>query len=176
MDPEHVIQSVVNNQPKVGWAIFKFHKIRSILIFIVKAFFVLMFGTGAFILLKNSSYETDTYTFVMGCFIAACALIALIVFLFHLRSMFYMSNNMIVLTEDAIVRSWCGKIKEYKYEAIEDLRLVRIHGRSRPYPMFPEHYIEFRDVSTGNIVELARNRVFGRADIIFRVLQNKVTD
>lgn len=81
---------------------------------------------------------------------------------------------MVVLTHDAVIKSFRGKIAQYPYGEISNLKITRTYGTTSSLALMPQHYVEFTDKKTGQIVEIAKNRQFGLAQNIFNVLESKL--
>ena len=169
MTPDLVIQTVLQEIPQTGWMVFRFHKLRALFMLLFKLFLVIIFGGGAAVL-AWSGITQDPHVFIFSALLGIPAVIALVVFLKHLRSVQTSQTNMIVLTEDAIVKSWCGNLEEYPYNAVTHLMLSRSSGNGR----FPEHSVAFVDRRTNKRIELAANWVFGPAQQVHEALQNKI--
>lgn len=174
MSGRDTIQAVLTGRPQTGWAIYKMSPIWAGLMFVVKLAYTGGFAFGSWILVRDGSWHQDQLLLGGSILLGVCALVALLYFIKQLWAILFFKRSLIVLTDKALVKSWCGRIEEYPYDTIHDLRLVRIQGRSRPYTVFPEHYMEFTDQRTGKVVEIARNRAFGRADRIYQVLSAKL--
>lgn len=179
MNPSEIIQSVQDEHPQKGWVIYRYNLTWALLGLLMRLFYfgILAGGTAIFFISSESNnrrvHQLNTEEYFYAGVFAIGALIALYYLLKHLYFLLNHNRNMIVLTDRAIIKSWGRTIQEFVYSDIDQMKIVRIQGRNRPYTVFPEHYIEFMDKQSGKIVQLARNRIFGRADEIYTMLQTK---
>lgn len=174
MQPSDIISSIVQNQIDPSWVIFKYHNTRALWMGGIKLLYVILLVSFTFILWRGYQNKPETYTLVMAAILGGAGIGAILVFLWHVYTMFFFQTNLIVLTNTEVIKSARGQIVSYPYEHIQNLEVVRIQGHSRPYTQFPEHYLRFTDARTRKIIELAWNREFGRADDIYTVLKTRV--
>lgn len=152
MQSQETIKAVLENRPKEGWYVYRYKIGWGILGLFFRLFYVGLFG-GMVEYMAISALP---------------ALIALLMTLSQIYTLLYAKTNMVILTDDKAVKSWRGKIQEYPYSQIANLKMTRIFGGG----LLPRQYIEFNDKG-GSVVELARGRQFGLAQNIFSVLQSK---
>lgn len=175
MTPDQIVERTQAGQLEKDWIVFHYRPGREALFLFFKLLYLLGFGGGAFVLLVWGYLPSRSNEFLYsGLLLGFCALFALGFFLRGATRLIYTKKNVIVITSSGIIKSLSGKVNEYLYTDIQNLRLVRTQGRSAGTSTMPQYYIEFTYAPTRKIIELARNSMFGRADDIYTVLQTKI--
>lgn len=174
MEPTHVIEHIKQHNIQSDWVVYRYHIIREIWFFFVKLVYVVLFLSMTIFLFYYIDPKVDYMPLFFALLLLLGTVVSFIYLINHLRRMWYMSSNMLVLTGDSVIRSLAGKVEQFYYSEITQVELVRIHGQSRPVTIFPEVYIQFDDQKTGKKIELVRNSIFGRPDKIYQKLMEKL--
>jgi len=170
MTPEQIIEMVKGGQTDSRWIVFRYNKSRSLLVFLYKIFFTGLFlGAGITLWVGTAKPFTQDNMIVIYAMLGVGA-ISMIVLLRHLYTLFFLGTNMIVLTEESVVKSIRGKVTAWAYGDITALRQIITQMKNS----MPTYSIEFKDTKSGRILELARGREFGPSQDIFTVLQTKI--
>jgi len=172
MEPDQIIHSLTKGQTNSNWIIFPYNKTRSVLMLLYKLFFTgLLLGLGtALFVLSAKPLAQDTKFILMP--LGTIGTIGFMVLLHHIYTMFFLKSNMIVLTENEVVKSVRGKIFSWNYKNISNLKIDVTHIKNSP----PVYSVLFHDSSkNGKIFELARGREFGPAQSIYEILKTKVS-
>lgn len=170
MDSQNVVSMVKNGQIDSHWMVFRYSKMRSFLMLLYKIFFTGIFLAPALTLWIASAKPLNQETAVVIYGIGGVGVIGLLVLLRQIYTMFFLRSNMIVLTENEVVKSVRGKINAWAYSDIEALRQVVTQTKNT----MPTYSVEFKDKKSGKILELARGREFGPSQDIFTVLQTRI--
>lgn len=171
MENTHVITTIKQGQIDPHWIVFRYNKTRSLLMLLYKLFFAgLVLGLGGGLLaLSAQPLDQETKVIVYG--LLGVGSIGLLVLLHHIYTMFFLKSNMIVLTENEVIKSIRGKVYTWQYTNIDNLKQIVSQIKNN----LPVYSIEFNDKSkNGQIIELARGREFGPSQNIFEVLKTKV--
>ncbi|MBP9717962.1 hypothetical protein KBD59_01575 [Candidatus Gracilibacteria bacterium] len=172
MQPEQVIQSVLDGHPQNGWRIFRFNITNAVLRIVYNLAMVGVLAGGAWVMITTKAPNgEDQSQLGMGLFVGMFALGFLYPLIKNGFALIYSTKNMIVLTDTAAVKSWNGKIVEYPYNTICQVRFTSSTGRN----MYPQFFLDFVDSRTNKIVDLARNNVFGSINVLYDSLKNKVS-
>lgn len=171
MSPEQIVEMVKNGQVDPQWVIFRYNKVRSLLVLLYKIFFTGIF-LGSTITLWNASARPlvpDTKVVIYG--MGAVGIVALLVLLRHIYTLFFLQSNMIVLTPEGVMKSIRGKQFFWSYANITQLRQIVTQTKNS----MPTYSVEFKDAATGKIFELSRGSEFGAAQDIFTILKTKIS-
>ncbi len=166
-----IVSNIKQGQIDPHWIIFRYNKTRSVLMLLYKLFFAgMLIGLGGGVLaLSPQPLDQETKVMVYG--LLGVGSIGLLVLLHHIYTMFFLKSNMIVLTENEVIKSVRGKVFTWQYSNIENLKQIVSQLKNN----IPVYSIEFNDkTKNGHIIELARGREFGPAQNIFEVLKTKV--
>lgn len=170
MDPQNVISMVKSGQIDSHWMVFRYSKMRSFLMLLYKIFFTGIFLAPAISIWMASAKPLTQETAVVIYGTGGVGVIGLLVLLRQIYTMFFLASNMIVLTENQVVKSIRGKVFAWAYSDIEALRQVVTQTKNT----MPTYSVEFKDKKSGKILELARGREFGPSQDIFTVLQTRI--
>jgi len=163
MQKEQVIKLASENNPQEGWAVFKANKSTLIIKFVVSLLLI------AAILTTRNAYTNG------GIFLIA--LVAIFIYLlFTIRNSFYIKTNILVLTNDSIVKSWNNKITEVKYSNISNLRsLTSTSYNNQIIPIIPGTCIDMIDISTNKSVRIGEKEDYQDIKEVFTMLLNRIT-
>ncbi len=170
MNPEQIIEMVKNGQTDSHWIVFPYSKVRSFLVFFYKLSFTGLFLGSGIILWMGSPKPLNQDTTLITYSMVGIGIISALILLRHFYTLFFLKSNMIVLTEDSVVKSIRGKVTAWAYTEITALRQVVTQTKNS----MPTYSIEFKDTKSDRVLELARGREFGPSQDIFTVLQTKV--
>ena len=170
MNPEQIIEMVKNGQVDSQWMVFRYSKTRSLLMLLYKLFFTAMFGGFGLALFIFTPKPLPHNTLVLVYPLLAIGAISALVFFRHLYTLFFLRSNMIVLTQDSVVKSIRGKVFAWSYVDMTALRQIVTQTKNS----MPTYSVEFKDTKSGRVLELARGREFGPSQDIFTILQTKV--
>lgn len=170
-----VISAVIENRPENGWIIIKYNILWAVLGLIGKIFYIILFGSMSYVLLFWESNNKDNLYYIMGSIFAFISMIVVFSLIKQIKNIFYWNTNMIVLTNNSIVKSIYGKIEEYPYSCIKELKIVRIAGNNMVYIVFPRSYIEFIDGRTNAAIDFTSSYVFGNVNKIYNLLLAKIS-
>jgi hypothetical protein len=171
MFPNEIISNIKQGQIDPHWIVFRYNKTRSVLMLLYKLFFAgVVLGLGGGVLaLSTPPLDQETKVIVYG--LLGVGSIGLLFLLHHIYTMFFLRSNMIVLTENGVVKSIRGKIFFWEYTNMTDVKQIVSQIKNQ----MPVYSIEFREANgTGRIFELARGREFGPSQNIFEVLKTRV--
>ncbi len=171
MSPEQIVEMVKNDQIDPQWVIFRYNKVRSLLVLLYKIFFTGIFLGPAIILWTASARPLVSDTKVVMYGMGIVGLGALLVLLRHIYTLFFLQSNMIVLTTEGVMKSIRGKQFFWSYANIQELRQLVTQTKNS----MPTYSVEFRDAETGKVFELCRGHEFNSAQTIFAALQNKIS-
>lgn len=174
MSNTDVINAVIENRPEEGWIILRYNLLWATLGIIGKIFYVIVFGGISAILLFYKNEIKDNLYYIMGSIFAVICVIAIYFLVQQIKNILYWKTNMIVLTNKSIVKSLSGKIEEYPYSCIRELKKVSIRGNNTSFVVFPRSYIEFVDNRTNVNVDFTSSFVFGNVNKIYNFLLAKV--
>lgn len=170
MPPEQIVEMVKGGQTDSHWIVFRYSKTRSFLVFLYKLGFTGLFlGSGITLWMGSPKPLTQDNSIVIYSMLGI-GIISALILLHHFYTLFFLKSNMIVLTEDSVVKSIRGKVTAWPYTNITALRQVITQSKNT----MPTYSIEFKDTKSGHVLELASGREFGPSQDIFTVLQTKV--
>ncbi len=170
MTPEQIVEMVKGGQTDPKWIVFPYSKTRSFLVFLYKLGFTGLFlGSGITLWMGSPKPFTQDNAIVIYSMLGV-GIISAFVLLRHFYTLFFLKSNMIVLTEDSVVKSIRGKVTAWAYTDITALRQIVTQTKNT----MPTYSIEFKDTKSGRVLELARGREFGPSQDIFTILQTKV--
>ncbi len=171
MTPEQIVKNICENHTESQWTIFRYNLSRAILMLLYKIFLagVLLITPGVlwYYNPKPLPFELTLILFVF----CGIGLITLSVLLRHIYTMFFLKTNMIVFTENELIKSVRRKIQSWRYSEITNVREVVTQTKNS----YPVYSVEFTDQKTGHVLELARGREFGRSQDIYSFLKTKET-
>jgi hypothetical protein len=177
MDGGQVIDAVLQKHPQTGWAVFPYKPIRAIISFLCRfVFFVGSLGAAILFLYNFPPKGSPDHTqmLVLTLFVGVLAIVAGLMSLAKLKALLHAKKNMVVLSDEALIYSMSGKIRTVPYGMVQDMKLVLATGYQSSR-MMPEHFIEFVDGQTNEIVELGRNGEFGNMKELYQILGGKVS-
>ncbi len=169
MHAEDVVKAVLEDRPKEGWFVYRYKIGWGVLGLVFRLFYLVLFGGVVWVFSLS-----DPIVIWLILVSALPAFIALLFVVGQILTLLYAGKSMVILTHDEIVKSFRGKIAAYKYAEISNLRITRTYGTTSSLSLMPQHFVEFTDKKTGQIVEIAKNRQFGLAQDIFSVLESKL--
>lgn len=177
MSQKNIITAVLNGTPVNGWTIFKFNTLRWF--FMTFSMFILAAITlGASLIFfweyvnGGSLSDVPTEEKVFGSIMLFIGLISMISFLLKLKSLFFVKSNILVYTDDRVVVSWNGKVRDYLYSDISEPIFHYTVGKNSFYH---NKYIEFKSKTTGKYVRIGYKEYYKSIQEIYRVLLNKLT-
>lgn len=171
MLPHEIVSRIMQDQIDPHWIIFHYNKKRSVFMLLYKLFFTAFVGGMGVSLLALSQSPFNDETKYTAYPLIAVGAIGMLVLLHHIYTMFFLKSNMIVLTENGVVKSVRGKTFFWEYKNMTDVKQVVSHMKNS----MPVYSIEFREANgNGRIFELARGREFGPSQNIYEVLKTKV--
>ncbi len=173
MLPKDVINSVKAGKFVPGWAIFKYNLAYVIYRFVTRSFFFVVFSVVAVVLFILPPANDKVLYFIFGVAFSGFALTALLLLLNLIYEMMFFASNMIVFTENEIVKSFKGKIHSYHYDSISDFKFTNPMGTTPGIFRTRYQYIDFKDIKTNKIINLTRNRIFGKPEFIYTIINNK---
>ncbi len=171
MFPNEIISNIKQGQIDPHWIVFRYNKTRSVLMLLYKLFFAgVVLGLGGGVLaLSTPPLDQETKVIVYG--LLGVGSIGLLFLLHHIYTMFFLKSNMIVLTQNEVIKSVRGKVSAWNYTNIQNLKQIVSQIKNN----LPVYSIEFNDnTKNGHIIELARGREFGPSQNIFEVLKTRV--
>lgn len=180
MKGAEIIQAVIEDRPQNGWAIFRHSKWHWFLGIIFR-FLYFLIPLGVAIIFFWEFFQTGDLNTVsqddqiMGGFMLFVALMFGFSFMKHLLSVFHIKTNMIILTNDRLVKSWKGKIVEYPYNKITKVDFYNLPGHNQGYHLLYKSYIEFTDTRDNLIVSIGRDDYFENINDISTILRSKLT-
>lgn len=170
---ETIIQHIQEGRPKNGWAVFPFKTTSTWFSILWEIFTLVVSGSAANMFLflppAPTSKPEDVYIGYVAVFAAAIACIA---FIFSVRRLLLAKKSYLVITDEELVKSFCGKVEEFPLKNISNLRLTQLRGTSG---FKPRYRIEFVDTRTRRIELLAQNTYFGDETAIFNTLNSKLS-
>lgn len=171
MPPEQIVEMVKNKQIDPKWILFPYSKVRSVLMLLYKLFFTGIFLGSAITLYTQSTKPLVSDTKIIIGAMGAIGIIALLVLVHHIYTLFFLGSNMIVFTETGLLKSIRGKITFWEYSDIQNLQQIISQSKNT----MPTYSIEFKDAKSGKILELVRGNEFGSSQSIFQVLKTKTS-
>lgn len=163
-----VISAVRNGHPQEGWVVSRFRLIGAITSLAARSLLLLIFASGAGILLYNARSGNDHYMLAIGALLGVSTLVVFFFWLTQLRNILSAGSNMVVLTDDATVISLRGKVTLIPFSDIENVSFVRLYR----FSILPQQVIECTD-KQGKFYEIAHSTTFRGIETLFRELQAK---
>lgn len=164
-----IIERILKEPPREGWVVCRYRKLRGLLKLGVRGFFLVLFGSGLLILLLNrSTLSQDTGTLLVLLFMAAAALVSLILVVLQARILVAGEDNRLVLTEMIVARSLGGRVQAWPLGSLSDVSMRHENGR---FP--PERVIEIAEAPSGHRHDLARHSDFEGIEVLFQTLQKR---
>jgi len=177
MSPQDIFMAVQQGASRSSWLVFRYNRkwagFNLILRFIV---LVLLVG-AALIILGPAGFGGEAVSFrqgqasflafgsfVVGAFIAYYLIL-------DLRAYLKPDQQMLVLTDEGVLRAYRGRLDFFTYEQLADASLLTVTG----YFVLPADYsIRFTDKTTGRSLKLTSGRLFGHASDIFNALKSRL--
>lgn len=169
---ESIIQHIASDTPKNGWAVFRFNPVSTWFAIAWQIFAICLSAGAAYMfLLMPITVERTQENMNFGYGATVLLVLFAVGFVFSIRRIVSAKNTFIVITDDLIVKSFCGNVEEYPIAHISKLQLTQLRGTSG----FKLRYLlEFVDTRTNRFVVLAEKRYFGDESVIFNTLNSKL--
>ncbi len=175
MTPKDIVDKVVNNHPENGWAIFKYNLKFAISRIIFRCFFlaVVLVMAATF---SYSAINTEQTVYMFLAIISVLfSLASFISILFVLIELLYIKKNMIVITNEGVMKSFKNNLEFFPFECITNLNATNQYSAGTPaIAKRMNQYIDFRDSRDGKFVNLVKYRIFGNPEPIFAILKSRI--
>ncbi len=168
-DDTGIIERILKVPPREGWVVCRYRKLRGLLKLGIRGFFLVLFGGGLLTLLLNrSALSKDTGTLLVLLFMAAAALVSLMLVALQARVLIAGESNRVVLTEMIVARSLGGRVQAWPLGSLSDVLMRHETGH------FPhDHVVEIVESDSGRRVDLARHSVFEGVHVLFQEIQKR---
>jgi len=173
--PNEILERVLNNNPENGWAIFKYNLKFAISRIIFRSFFlvVVLVMLVAFSL---NAFKTGQATFIILASVTVLlSLVSFVSILLVIIELLNIKKNMIVITNDGVLKSFKNNIEYFPFECITNLNATNQYaGGTFAITKRTNQYIDFRDNRNGKYINLVKNRIFGNPEPIFNILKSRI--
>lgn len=177
MDSTQVISLIESGQAQPGWSLhytkpitnlrvnFKYFFYLFIFAGLTAAFYLELLTTGDLSLVPTDDRYYGLLTAIFALYFLSKTLQSIYTF-FH--------KNFAVATDKALITKWNGRVTEYPYKDIAELRLTYIAGRNKPIPLFGYQYFSFKDKRSGHQIEIGQRQYFHNQQELFTNLSSKI--
>ena len=110
----------------------------------IKSFFVGIFAYMSWILTSNYNLIANDLSVIIGTILLVVLSIYLAISLaLNLQTLVFSQQNQLIILDDKLIQHFNRKVLTFEFAEIKDLKLIRVIGSNRPFPVFGKFYIEF---------------------------------
>lgn len=174
------IKQVQDGQANSNWSVFPM-SIKAFIKGIAGSLFLFLIFLGCTAIFLFEYFQTGDIALVpmqYRLYSLVSGLLTVVMFFSLFSSLIALTkkkSNMVILTEDQLIKSWKGRVYSIPYEKITDLKSVNLAGRNQPMPMFGKRFVEFKDTRSNRFIQIGDKDFFDHIDELFTLLNSKIS-
>lgn len=175
MTNEEVLNAIKRNSPQPGWAVFNYNFKYALSRIAGRFFLLFVFFTASLTFLYSFVTEEKSVFLILASASGLIVLISFFSIMPVILELLHSKNNLIVFTDEGIVKAFKGKTYFFPYDSINNLKFENPYGASTlGIARRGQQFIDFTDKRNNNFVNLAKNRIFGPPENIYSILISKL--
>lgn len=178
MEAKEILKAVIEQRPKDGWIIYPYYIGRAVVNLVVGLIlFLVLLGLTAVLIWEF--FSTGSFTSVAPDYKIAAIILGIFSFFLlwhlirHVIRMAHAKSSFLIMADESLVVSLNGKIEEYPYDKIANIRFTYVPGQYSLYLWYQE-YIDFTDARGNQQVRIGEHNSFPAMREVFSILKSKI--